>query len=110
MGLVGLLCDLPWSNTIDQSKMNFVEVTSLLLPAVLLLVLFIRMKILTGRQVILQSYDSKDILMQEQHTAYEPGNKLPFTNFSIRSFMLWSLLALVIIILSIQALINSSFL
>jgi hypothetical protein len=102
MGLVGLLCDYPsWSNTVDQSVMNFVEVTSLLLPAILLVVLFIRMKILAGKQVILQSYVSKDVLMQEQARIYVPDGKLPFSNTSqsLKMLGIWLLLFLTILLI-----------
>ncbi|MFT5824443.1 MAG: hypothetical protein ACI8ZM_005711 [Crocinitomix sp.] len=87
IGLVGLFNDcFGGAPVFDQSVMNFVEVTSLLLPALLLIVLFIRMKVLAGRNILLQSYAPTDILMQEQKADHQYNGQLPFANFSVKNF------------------------
>ena len=103
MGTLSVLCLLGNCNggePYDQTVMNFVEVTSLLLPAILLIVLFVRMKIQKRQQSILQSYSSTDIFMQPQQSIN--NEKLPFTKVSMQQFWIWAAIIIAITIICIS--------
>ncbi|NOQ72595.1 MAG: hypothetical protein GQ574_11365 [Crocinitomix sp.] len=65
-----------------ESVMNLIETSTFLLPALLLVVLFIRMKVLAGRDSLVCSYAPTDILMQEQKADHKYNGQLPFANFN----------------------------